>query len=73
MANVQDAFPVKVTLTPLVYEIDITKKYMLTLDSALSDEEYKRINSRLKEWVNSKDPFILVDNGMKLVRVSDIE
>jgi hypothetical protein len=64
---------IKVEVTPLVYEVDLSKKYVLTTDATLSHEEYERISGLLREWVNNNEPFVLLDGGIKLARVSDIE
>lgn len=54
---------------PRVYEIDLTKKYILRFEYKLSQAVIARIGHQIKEWMASDQPFLLLDAGVKLVRV----
>jgi hypothetical protein len=53
-----------------VYEIDLTKKYILQFDRPVSMEEAERIKAKIAEWKVSDEPFLFIAGGeIKLVRV----
>lgn len=55
---------------PSVYEIDLTKKYILQFARPLGLEELQRIVNCIEEWKTSDRPFLLLAGGdVKLVRV----
>jgi len=56
-----------------VYEIDVTKKYIMVFESRLSLAGHESITRSIKEWLASDNPFLLLDGRVKLVRVEDAE
>jgi hypothetical protein len=53
----------------IVYEIDPSKKYMLSFPELLSLQQRVVIQKRLQEWIKSDATFCIVPPGVKLVRV----
>jgi hypothetical protein len=53
----------------IVYEIDPSKKYLLTFPAVLSGQAREQIQNRIREWLQSEDPFFIVPPGVKLVKV----
>lgn len=54
---------------PAVYEVDLTKRYVLRFGEQLSMEQVERIAANVDEWVKSDRPFLLIWGDVKLVRV----
>ena len=53
-----------------VYEIDLTKKYILQFDRPISAEEAERLKAKVAEWKTNDQPFVFIaGGGVKLVRV----
>ena len=52
-----------------VYEIDTTKKYLLSFPYALSNEHREKIQKIFKEWFKSSSPILVMPQGVKLVKV----
>jgi glycine/serine hydroxymethyltransferase len=60
------------TETP-VYEIDLSKKYVLVFPYALSQEQLARIKDDINQWIKSDKPFMILTGGARLMRVEAIE
>ena len=58
---------------PTVYEIDVTKKYILLIEGHMSSQEISRVHDYIRKWVDDpKEPFLILNsNAVKLVKVSD--
>lgn len=54
---------------PGVYEIDLTKKYILAFDQVLTGYEAERIKEAIKTWMEGDNAFLVIDGGVKLVKV----
>ncbi len=57
---------------PTVYEIDLTKKYVLRYDLPLTQEHMHRLTNQIEQWLDSPNqPFLLLSGDVKLIRVED--
>ena len=54
---------------PHVYEIDLTKKYILSFPQKLTVNDFARIKHEIDEWLRSDKPFLLIDEDVRLVLV----
>ena len=54
-----------------VIKIDPSCKYVFVTDRRLSDFEYKRVTKVIEDWWKSDIPFLLVDEGVRLEKVSE--
>lgn len=54
-----------------VYEIDLTKKYIIQMPSDLSMMELEQIKNLIDEWVLGDYPFLVLNKSIKLVKVSE--
>ena len=54
---------------PSVYEIDLTKKYIIRIKDPLSPPAVERITRELKEWMSGDKTFAILEGDIKLVRV----
>lgn len=52
-----------------VYEIDLTKKYILRFSEPLSMQMVDNLKRAFDEWAKNDQPFLLIDRDVKLVRV----
>jgi hypothetical protein len=60
---------IKDTENPDVYEIDVTKKYILVFPERLSSHEAARMKDAIDGWMKSDKPFLIVDRNVRLVKV----
>jgi hypothetical protein len=56
-----------------VYEIDVTKKYILQFKERLRQEDLLRMIRDISDWVASDAPFLILEGDVKLVRVEDAD
>ena len=56
-----------------VYEIDLSKKYILSFRGVLSLEDREKIRQKIKEWMEGDDPFLLIMDGVKLLKIETPE
>ena len=57
---------------PTIFEIDVTKKYILLIDAVLNTVQRERLDAKIKEWVAGDNPILIVNGLMaKLVKVED--
>lgn len=58
-----------------VYEIDLSKKYVLAFYNFIPDDQYQRIREDIGKWLESKDsPFLFIrgyGSSIKLVKVDE--
>lgn len=59
--------------TKAVYEIDVTKKYVLVFEERLSHEERHRLNGLIDDWLKNENPFLVVSGGVKLFKAETAE
>lgn len=53
----------------VIYEIDPSKKYILSFPGEISNEGRQRIHEAVRAWLKGNDPFFIVPPGVKLVKV----
>ena len=56
-----------------VYEIDLTKKYILQLPDDLSMAEIDRIKDMIDKWIIGDSLFLVINKSIKLIKVSEAE
>ena len=54
---------------PAVYEIDLSKKYILQFEKPLPMAELERIRDEYKRWITSDEPILILFGKIKLVKV----
>ena len=64
---------VVLTVEPAVYEIRKDCRYMVSVPAGVSDHQLEHLLKRLQEWLESDNPFLIVLDGVKLVRVDELE
>ena len=71
MANPQ--MDVVITFEPPVYEIKKDYRYMVSVPEGTSQRQLEELLKRLQEWLESDKQFLIVLDGVKLVRVDELE
>lgn len=54
---------------PVVYEIDLTKKYIIRFEKPMPMAEYESFQRACIDWMKGDDPFLVVFGNVKLVKV----
>ena len=52
-----------------VYEIDLSKKYILQVEQALSMAELNRLRDEYQRWITGDNPIFFLFGKAKLVKV----
>ena len=59
---------------PAVYEIDMTKKYIIALDQPLSANEFDHIRDVFTRWAKSDEPFLIIPGvKLRLIKVEALD
>jgi len=56
-----------------VYEVDLNKKYILRVPRGISRQELEYIHKCIRDWMQSKEPFLIVSDAVTLVRVEEAD
>ena len=57
-----------------VYEIDLSKKYIIVIERKLSMEESARLKANYRKWVESDEPILfLFGEKVRLLKVEEAE
>lgn len=54
---------------PAVYEIDLTKKYILQIDEPLSMADMERLKQQYEPWIAGDNPIFFLFGKARLVKV----
>lgn len=59
---------------PFVYEIDLSKKYIIHFEDHLPLAVLENIRGKIHDWLTSKDqPFLILHGNIKLLKVDTTE
>ncbi len=58
-------------MEPIVYEINLSKKYIMLLPPGLSAQEYNRVKRLINEWAASDQPLLVISAEVQLVKITE--